>query len=71
MRFYDGGEQYYRQYLLDRVIRGGPAFFLYPEKRPLDDKELTPRFRLGQDRNKGLAAVGFRCARSAAPRFLD
>jgi formylglycine-generating enzyme required for sulfatase activity len=54
----------------DRVVRGGPYSVVMG--RP-DPKELArgPRWRHGIRRGDALPGLGFRCARSARPRFLD
>jgi formylglycine-generating enzyme required for sulfatase activity len=54
-----------------RVVRGGPPSVVEgrPEAQP-DGSEWDPRFRFGWMRDEGKPGLGFRCARSALPRFL-
>jgi formylglycine-generating enzyme required for sulfatase activity len=52
---------------LSRVVRGGPRCVI--EGRP--ERELGPRSREAADAATRYPGVGFRCARSARPRFLD
>jgi serine/threonine protein kinase/formylglycine-generating enzyme required for sulfatase activity len=53
-----------------RVVRGGPPSVV--EGRP-DPEEVSwgPRFRHGYSRDAMKPGLGFRCARSARPRFLN
>jgi len=57
-----------------RIVRGGPrdvisgvANLTIPKERL---PEWEPRYRRSYSRNKAFPGVGFRCARSAKPRFL-
>ena len=53
-----------------RVVRGGT--FTTGRRQPLGPKEsfITPTFRVGYSRETRLPGLGFRCARSARPRYL-
>jgi formylglycine-generating enzyme required for sulfatase activity len=57
-----------------RVVRGGPEAVLQGEPDPAgrdSDQDWHPRYRLSADPNGRYRGVGFRCARSIKPRFLD
>jgi formylglycine-generating enzyme required for sulfatase activity len=57
-----------------RIVRGGPPPVIQrtPERRQLSTPEQwDPRNRFGIPRDEGRAGLGFRCARSEKPRFLD
>ena len=57
-----------------RVIRGAPSFVIWNRPSQKGDERtvrLGPRWHEGVTRERRFATVGFRCARSAAPRFLD
>jgi hypothetical protein len=53
-----------------RSVRSGP--YSVAKGNP-DPAEVSrgPRFRLGVTRTSGEPGLGFRCARSARPRFLQ
>ena len=57
-------------FLQARVVRGGPRSIV---KGAPDEREWPrgPRYRYGEDPNSSHQGLGFRCARSAKPRFLD
>ncbi len=57
-----------------RVIRGAPSFVIVGMPFQKGDDitlRLGPRWHQQQSRGQGLATIGFRCARSVGPRFLD
>ncbi len=65
------------QTLRSRVVRGAPLYVIRGGKDPTNDGEkemlgLGPRYRAFHlDSNQNRATIGFRCARSAAPRFPE
>jgi formylglycine-generating enzyme required for sulfatase activity len=69
LRFKTGGEDYFKQFLNNRVARGGPSWMFHPNspREPL----LGPRSRAFLDQNQANPSLGFRCARSEKPRFLE
>lgn len=69
LRWGGGGERYYQNFLETRVVRGGVAYL--HEAKFADDLLLGVRFRFMKTRSEALANVGFRCARSATPRFIE
>lgn len=55
---------------LSRVVRGGPYSLL--EGRPSElEVRIGPRLRHGVQKDRSYRNLGFRCARSRTPRFLD
>lgn len=57
-----------------RVIRGAPSFIILDRPSQKGDErtlKLGPRWHQGAKCESIFANVGFRCARSARPRFLD
>jgi len=55
-----------------RVVRGGPIRVLLGDPDPQGKDKTLPwdsRWRLGIPRDQSYEGLGFRCARSAAPRF--
>jgi serine/threonine protein kinase/formylglycine-generating enzyme required for sulfatase activity len=59
-----------QNFLRSRVVRGGTRSIV---KGAPDDGEWPrgPRYRYGEDANSSHQGLGFRCARSVKPRFLD
>jgi iron(II)-dependent oxidoreductase len=59
----------------ERIVRGGPYWIVEGKPAPQDPQErwLASRteFRTGYPREASHPGLGFRCARSARPRFLD
>jgi len=55
-----------------RIVRGGPISVIEGKPDPKNDRrsDWNPRDRNGVGRNERKAGLGFRCARSAEPRFL-
>lgn len=52
------------------IIRGGPYAIASGRKDPTEHpRQWSPRFRPATDSRDGLPGLGFRCARSAAPRY--
>ncbi len=67
-------KDYLALYLNCRVVRGAPNFVIKgrpPEQGRPADSFIGPTWRQSEIRGDRLPGVGFRCARSAAPRFLD
>jgi formylglycine-generating enzyme required for sulfatase activity len=62
-----------------RIVRGGPsavanrdvALWENLKKRNVPDYRLGPRYRFSYPPQEEKPGLGFRCARSAKPRFLD
>jgi formylglycine-generating enzyme required for sulfatase activity len=57
-----------------RVVRGAPSFIIWgkpPQKGDEITLRLGPRWHQRHRCDMSFATVGFRCARSARPRFLD
>jgi formylglycine-generating enzyme required for sulfatase activity len=57
-----------------RIVRGGPLPVINhtPERRQISLPEhWDPRNRFGIPRNEGRPGLGFRCARSEKPRYLE
>jgi formylglycine-generating enzyme required for sulfatase activity len=53
-----------------RVVRGGTPRVV-EGKPPRDGEIFSPRFRQSQLRDARAPGIGFRCARSLRPRFLE
>jgi serine/threonine protein kinase/formylglycine-generating enzyme required for sulfatase activity len=67
-------KEYLAQLLAIRVARGAPDFIIQgigPQQDSAFELQLGPRWREGIIRELKLPGLGFRCARSAKPRFLD
>jgi serine/threonine protein kinase/formylglycine-generating enzyme required for sulfatase activity len=60
-----------RAYRDSRVVRGAPPSVLKGLPPKEAESQLGPRWRTMVPRYERLQAVGFRCARSAKPRFFD
>jgi formylglycine-generating enzyme required for sulfatase activity len=59
-----------REFSETRAVRGAPPSIV--EGKAIQKREiLSPRFPQSNFRSKPLPGLGFRCARSAGPRFLD
>jgi eukaryotic-like serine/threonine-protein kinase len=57
----------------DRVVRGGPPAVIDARQLPIakDNSPIwDPRLRCGVSSHRGHPGLGFRCARSAEPRYL-
>jgi formylglycine-generating enzyme required for sulfatase activity len=61
-----------RKWQQTRVVRGAPDVALYRDGMPPDRERRsnwTAFYRIGMDPDTGYPGIGFRCARSAKPRF--
>ena len=55
-----------------RIVRGGPWSVMIGTPGSTGKNDAwTPRWRIGMPRDSALPGLGFRCARSAQPRFLQ
>jgi serine/threonine protein kinase/formylglycine-generating enzyme required for sulfatase activity len=68
--------EFLARYLSARVVRGAPNSVIRSAV-PKSERDhsiqlaLGPRWRQAESRDSSLPGIGFRCARSAKPRFLD
>jgi formylglycine-generating enzyme required for sulfatase activity/tRNA A-37 threonylcarbamoyl transferase component Bud32 len=71
----EGGEKYLSNYRKTRIVRGGPSFVIYERyfSSQVHDRELRfgPLYRLSVNTDWAEPGLGFRCARSVRPRFVD
>jgi formylglycine-generating enzyme required for sulfatase activity len=70
MKTWDGGSAYFKQYLRERVVRGGPSCLFRGELIP-EELDAGARLRFMIAMHRPQPQLGFRCARSARPRFMD
>jgi serine/threonine-protein kinase len=65
------GEDFFRRYRQSRVVRGAPSFTVLPQVPCEMELAVGARGRFSVRMDATAAGLGFRCACSPGPRFLD
>ncbi len=70
LRTQGGGEQFFATFRFTREVRGIPVSAVH--RQPIArELEFGPRGRCSLQADRAYATVGFRCACSSSPRFMD